>query len=91
MAEADAALNDMIARHAVLEQIVLNMLAVMSRDFETPKHFREAILDDVRSRFAEAANGPAGDGKADFARLALERVSDIAERMDKWRDDEPLQ
>lgn len=87
----ETSVKRLIAQHAVVEQIVLNMLAVMSRDFPCPQEFREALLDDVRSRFTEAANGPAGEGKADFARLALDHVGQIAERISQWRDDETVQ
>ncbi|MBZ0161936.1 MAG: hypothetical protein K8H74_04420 [Notoacmeibacter sp.] len=89
--DTDASVKRLIAQHAVVEQIVLNMLAVMSGGLPNPKEFREALLDDVRSRFTEAANGPAGEGKADFARLALDHVGQIAERISQWRGDETVQ
>ena len=53
--DTDASVKRLIAQHAVVEQIVLNMLAVMSGGLPNPKEFREALLDDVRSRFTEVA------------------------------------
>ena len=85
--DTDMMLKAMIARHAALEQLVLNMFAVMSAGFQNSEEFQATILDDMRQRFAQAANAAGGKADAEFARAVLQCVEDLARRATANRGD----
>lgn len=77
---SDEILNAMIIRHAVLEQLVLDMLAAMSREYEDPNGFRQALFEDIRGRFSSGAQNAIKPGEKSFAERSLQYAQELETR-----------
>jgi len=87
---SDTALNSLIANFAVLEQIVINLTHVVSRDFDDERSMRSGLVDDVRFRLEKLQRNPSREAQS-LAFLALEHLDRMEPRILGEPSDELLQ
>ncbi|WP_430241968.1 hypothetical protein [Neorhizobium sp. DAR64861/K0K2] len=87
---SDAVTNSMIANFAVLEQLVINLAHLMSRDFDDERGMRSGLVDDVRFRMEKMQRTPNREVQR-LAFLALEHLDRLEPRILGENGDELLQ
>jgi len=77
---SDTALNSMITNFAVLEQIVIDLTHLVSRDFDDERHVRAGIVDNVRFRMESLQRSPSREAQS-LACMALEHLDRLEPRI----------
>ena len=76
----DQTLTALLASHAVLEQLVINLTHLVSREYADSQAVRTAIVDDIRFRLEAMQRKPARESQQ-LACLALEALDRIEPRI----------
>ncbi|CDZ43072.1 Hypothetical protein NGAL_HAMBI1146_58450 [Neorhizobium galegae bv. officinalis] len=77
---SEPALNAMIANFTVLEQLVINLTHLVTREYDDTRSTRMALVDDIRSRLETVQRVPARDTQR-LACMALEHLDRIEPRI----------